>query len=326
MKSLGLNEKSVRDVCVASLKRLKALIKSSKLHPDLQVMSGGFVQEPLMNVILTDASGDETLAAVQINLTDPLSPNVYIVDAYEDDEFELALQLIDLLKEEALPKPQDNGLWWADKDYYPIRPMYEGEDASLKPKPWCTVVNGVTGEVIKEAKSWTDDRWVVKTLDAIHDEVLEMFKPTASFTSISAAVYALLYTLGLTGEGAQNVSTAWMGLLVTQSRGTASKQHLDMQLSHFREVLNSFSSYPQAKLKLVSGRTSDGKPVYEQIACTVTDLEGHVGVTVEDKPDAVWYYDPDTYELLGIPKYGDARFNVRKLSMARLRDIDAGRV
>lgn len=84
----------------------------------------------------------------------------------EDDEpemLELMERVIEELGELAKPQPRGDGLWWADENYYPLRPMYEGEVYAsgsaydLKPVATWTVVNGVTGVVISEGVGDDDE-------------------------------------------------------------------------------------------------------------------------------------------------------------------------
>lgn len=67
----------------------------------------------------------------------------------------------DEVKEFCLPVPVTDGRWWADENYYPIRPVWEGEDTKFKPEPDWTLVNGTTGDVIKETRERKTDEQLV---------------------------------------------------------------------------------------------------------------------------------------------------------------------
>ncbi len=67
------------------------------------------------------------------------------MDSWRDyDAFE------EICKDALKPQPDESGRWWADENYYPIRPFVEGETPELKPDPSWTVVDGPTGEVVSE--------------------------------------------------------------------------------------------------------------------------------------------------------------------------------
>ncbi len=59
------------------------------------------------------------------------------------------------LKEALQPDNSGDGLWWADENYYPIRPMWTGESVSLKPIESWTIINGNTGDVVSEGRQRT---------------------------------------------------------------------------------------------------------------------------------------------------------------------------
>lgn len=103
---------------------------------------GRIVQDVSVYVPFMDMSFDEAKGEVGI---------------FTDAEIEIVETLEAQLKDIAQPKPESDGLWWADENLYPIRPMMEGEDEAYKPDPKWTVVNGTTGEeVVTEAKALTE--------------------------------------------------------------------------------------------------------------------------------------------------------------------------
>lgn len=62
------------------------------------------------------------------------------------------------------PETNAEGLWWADENYYPIRPLLEGEDPDVKPAKGITVVDG-DGNVVSESVSITRHTGkIVKTM------------------------------------------------------------------------------------------------------------------------------------------------------------------
>ena len=79
-------------------------------------------------------------------------------------------------------------------------------------------------------------------------------------------------------------------------------------------------------------RAGDNGIVYELVLVRVTDLDGHVGMTVEEQPDAVWSYDPETLELLSVPTFAELLDQTPKHGrgshhpFARLRDIESGKL
>lgn len=48
------------------------------------------------------------------------------------------------------PHVSSTGHWWADENYYPIRPVLDGESEDLKPIETWTIVSGASGEVVSE--------------------------------------------------------------------------------------------------------------------------------------------------------------------------------
>lgn len=264
-------------------------------------------------------------------------------DAFDDDNIDWAYDHKEELEELASPHPRSDGAWWVrEEDMYLLRPVYEGE--TVPPFEGWVMVDPVSYEPINEnalheTKSWSDGRWIQQTLDAVHEEVAERMgvdpigtvssnnRLIALMSDIESDVFDLLTAMGLPNDPAEKVSRGWLRTLVTKSRKNASTSYTDMIIGEFKELLSEVSYYPQAKIKLVSGRDKNGKDgtfVYEQVACSVIDLAGHIGMTIEENPSAVWAYDPETYELLNIPTYKEARFEKGEF-IARLRDIDEGK-
>lgn len=241
-------------------------------------------------------------------------------------------RLTEMLREALEPHTHGSGAWWADEEMYLQRSAWEGETSATPPHKGWTLVDPASYEPIKEsmlheASSWMDDRWVSQTLETIREEVEALVPLPLRANTIAlnqSSVFDLLYSMGLPGDAAQNVSAAWVQVLLARLR-KSSKQWLDLVTGDLKGALYTVHSYPQAKVKLVCGRKDDGSFEYDQVACTVVDLAGHIGMTIEKDPSAVWAYDPETYELLNVPTYDDARHN-RGEFVARLRDIDEGRV
>lgn len=117
-----------------------------------------------------EAHMDKT-ATVRIDLqSDPEKPAVRTVKIGS----KLTKEQVNDWKKELLdhldPQPDPSGLWWADENFYPIRPVYEGEATEHKPEPSCTLVNGASGEVVKEMRFYTLKQ-LREVLDAALDEV-----------------------------------------------------------------------------------------------------------------------------------------------------------
>lgn len=106
---------------------------------------------------------------MMFDFTDPMHPVVKSSIEFSSDETELyaprrrptrdeqasikriASTVEEVVLKYAQPETSDDGLWWADENFYPIRPMFVGEEPDVKPLEWVTVVDP-NGEVIKEAK------------------------------------------------------------------------------------------------------------------------------------------------------------------------------
>ncbi len=102
-------------------------------------------------IVVRVSIADVVLFSGIISLNGSAKINVWKLPNNQNPEFSKWLKkqvpvLTDLLS----AQPSKTGLWWADENYYPIRPMYEGEDGKLKPEPDLTIVNGFTGDVVEE--------------------------------------------------------------------------------------------------------------------------------------------------------------------------------
>lgn len=96
-------------------------------------------------------------------VTDPLRPTLRVKSEWFDEDAEkwrrdpgplqsFFEQCAAACKEVLSPTSDESGRWWADENYRPLRPVYEGEDVAFKPDPLWTLVDGTTGDVIKETK------------------------------------------------------------------------------------------------------------------------------------------------------------------------------
>ncbi len=91
-------------------------------------------------------------ATVFVDLTDPLSVTLRSaneLNLYGSARSELE-DLMNDLKDVSNPSTDESGNWWADENYYPIRPIFDGEDPNFKPDWSWTIVNGMTGDVVEE--------------------------------------------------------------------------------------------------------------------------------------------------------------------------------
>lgn len=167
--SLGLNPKSVDAVRREIMERMLAKVGSAE-HSDapgsktkaasqytLVLMEddpdGGPMQPAgphAMNLVVFDDNVGEATVGIQVDLTDPLRGMVDVVDSWADADEEVIEGYIDELSEDMRPEASTSGLWWGDADFYPIRPLFAGEDPKLKPMSSCTVVDGTTGDAISE--------------------------------------------------------------------------------------------------------------------------------------------------------------------------------
>lgn len=76
---------------------------------------------------------------------------------FTDEGIEKMDAFLQEMKSETDIQPAESGEWWADENYYTIRPVMAGEGTKHKPAPTWTVVDGSTGNVVGEARSRSTD-------------------------------------------------------------------------------------------------------------------------------------------------------------------------
>lgn len=78
-------------------------------------------------------------------------------------------------------------------------------------------------------------------------------------------------------------------------------------------------------VNLVVSRNAKGKFQYEPVRVSVKDyLTGEIEHTIEEQPDAVWVFNPETLALKRVATYYDVMN--KRLRCARLRDIESGNI
>ncbi len=101
-------------------------------------------------VIDVASSEPRSFYTFTVFIYDPIHPKVrpgfMSASSSKDVKRQLAAEMRDVIS----PSPDASGAWWADVNYYPIRPVFDGEDASHKPDPTWTIVDGATGDVVSE--------------------------------------------------------------------------------------------------------------------------------------------------------------------------------
>lgn len=133
-------------------------------------------------------------ARLKIELSEPVQPSIRTMFIGS----ELTKDQVNAWKKELLeyvsPAPAASGLWWADENFYPIRPVYEGEDTKFKPEQRCTLIDGASGEVIAEN--------------------VEVAKKTVPITP--ASLPAVIKHISARAEGFENSDDIWKAIGVDE--------------------------------------------------------------------------------------------------------------
>lgn len=136
----------------------------------------------------------------------------------------------------------------------------------------------------------------------------------------------LLYEMGLNNTKADGIVYAYKQYTLNRLLHPDLADVLELTLEELEGKINEVHE-PQGDVPLVIERKADGTFSREFVACTVSDLEGHIGHTLEKQPDAVWVFDPETLELLRVPTYKETLRHAAgdDEAIARLRDIEGGK-
>ncbi len=100
------------------------------------------------------ALGLENYADFLIDITDPVKVSVYRLNS-TNIKNEIEDNIVQDLYDALLPQAQDSGkyagIWWADENMYPLRPVFKGEDLRIeeKPDPSWILIDPTTHEEIK---------------------------------------------------------------------------------------------------------------------------------------------------------------------------------
>lgn len=170
------NPKSIRTIMDAAYERIAEWVNSYPTSRDIKLE---LKSEQFPVSFYVAGSGPKLLVSVQYfhngfsagkgtpSGTQVIERQVRAMVTYNQQSYEDALidgeyteqqsSRIDAFLEELYEvldlKPSDDGLWWADENYYPIRPMIEGEEDQRKPVQTWTVVDGQSGDVVSEANA-----------------------------------------------------------------------------------------------------------------------------------------------------------------------------
>lgn len=146
------------DLLVMALERLRSWCRDRNegLEEYRSYVDGGVNSDESIDVIVSsnDTSSSITTVLLRMHFDDIVHPHAVIQKTYGIGKG-ASDRWIDEVAEEletvAAPVPDNRGWWWADENYYPIRPLWQGEYYAHKPKSSWTLVDGVTGDVVNES-------------------------------------------------------------------------------------------------------------------------------------------------------------------------------
>lgn len=179
------NPECIDLLCEAALNRIRVWCEEREASggSNIAYLDGGFYEDEGQAVYVEESN--EKRSMFRVMLADPVSPEVVVERSRTGNggvkrDVEWIQQTIERLTELAVPKPAADGTWWADENYYSIRPVWEGEDVALKPKPNWTVIDGATGSVIKESRGHAVHKLGLnpKSVDAVRREIMERMLAT----------------------------------------------------------------------------------------------------------------------------------------------------
>lgn len=167
--------------------------------------------------------------------------------------------------------------------------------------------------------------WVQDVLYATQAEVDEVvFRPESAATR--EQLERLLTRMGCTDDQSYHVCSEWLNILRWRAKWGHATSVPSSYIEDFETALARVSRKKQTKVRLLTS-TASTKDTHDYVACTVTDLVGHIGLTIEENPDAVWMFDRETLELDHVPTYYEAvNQGSGPCRIARLRDIEGGRI
>ncbi len=202
------------------------------------------------------------------------------------------------------PQADTSGRWWADENYYPIRPFVEGESTELKPVSSWTVVDGPTGDVVSEAKSSVKDHRKLNRYCRVH---VMMETARTSLIAIkelfSNATYKEKYGTILPAISMQgNVPRVGFGFKPKSNQQNPTNPsisygiYVEMNVSFGDVFLPKIDIKSKSLSALVSRASDSGWTTWkEDIAMIKTDIKEVVGPSL--RGDGLWWADENMYAI-----------------------------
>ncbi len=233
----------------------------------------------------------------------------HATDQYRSDLEAIKEAMIDL----ATPRNRGDGLWWADENYYPIRPLYVGELPNLKPEPWCTLVDGATGEEVTEKRFYT-----MGGLRAILNEAIEearkKSKPDPNVMS-APGVEGVRRHIQKKAESWVNTALPWLGKVLQLDSAHDYDLYIDRDTLWSSEIaIKLYSSYNTSRDILaihvdisnpldIDVRLYAGVQAYVNTIMVYDDIaekeitEGVQEALFPDNDESLWWADENYYPI-----------------------------
>lgn len=168
------------------------------------------------------------------------------------------------------------------------------------------------------------DSWVEQVLDLARDDFGAAEGSDIMF--VQQKVGYLLMCMGLNHHERHHVVDLFYEICRQRSIPLVPYSEAAWKNDFIREVRSVEKRLPRPNpVNVIVSRDAKRKFQYEQVQVAVKDyIDGTISHTVEERPDAVWVFHPETLALKRVATYYETMS--KRVRCARLRDIESGNI